>query len=137
MEEFRARDRFEGEVQKHFGSLLKGKGFWLKRAEYAPELFGNAYMDYASDEMRLRLVSDRGDAFAQVAPADAIGEKDYVDLRNVLNFLVPGSAPDDSFQSISKAFVANYSIVSEFLRPEKYSTGRQKMKAFYGEHPLY
>jgi hypothetical protein len=57
---------FSDEARRHLGLFLEEHGFTQVAERYDPQSFGNAFVDFCSAELCIRLIRDRGQVYADV-----------------------------------------------------------------------
>lgn len=123
---------FEREIEATFGPILRDHHFVVTEQYITLESFGNAYIGYASETMRIRFVRDRGYLSADVAPAlHSVPKSYYFDLRSLLNYLVPNSVKQDSLEAVASALAQHYARIENFVEPHDYERRLENVRAFY------
>jgi len=73
--------------------------------------FGDSVVEYKSPSFRLRLVSDRGQSFAEISPSSGM---EWFDIP-LLAFFIRGSGPDVMTPSEQTDFIAEQFLAIESL----------------------
>ncbi len=103
------RERIEAAIKP-----LLDSGFEVKSIKEVPQSFGNTDVVLASNDMRFRLISDRGQIFAYVAPPVGVGWYGLGELLAHAGHEVSGGALESPQVAVS-ILQAYATIVAECL----------------------
>jgi hypothetical protein len=92
---------FFHEVEQAFQDLIAKSALVLESSRYEPESFGNAMVVLAGRNIRIRLVRDRGQAFAQAA--SNLHPEDWSPLQRVLEAVGVSSARPEGLLTPAQA----------------------------------
>lgn len=79
---------FNEQVKKHFGYLMDDYGFSVAEERYDAEIFGNSLVRFRLGPTQVRVVLDKGQVRAEMAPYPEIRGRWFI-LSEVIGFLAP------------------------------------------------
>jgi hypothetical protein len=118
-------------VESTFSLVLRTNGFVKIAESYTPRSFGNAKVEFKSQDMRLLVARDRGLLEANVLPVDASREWDPVELiMEYCGVGLAGAIPlDDQATFLATQYERVLSaITSEYSQYREWQTRRFEKK---------
>lgn len=74
-------------IEEHFSEFAKfirNHNFKIKAKLYSPEVFGSAYAELLSDNLKIKITQDRGDIFVELKSVD---DTNWHSLEYVLDYV--------------------------------------------------
>lgn len=123
----RARDQeFEQAVRAAFAFVSHGRLPKVVRSIYDPDAFGNAAVELAGEQLRVRIVRDRSQILVELAP---LGHDEWFDEQVVLESV--GAVPDTklTLDSSASAIGRHFTAIVRSFDSANWESTRKELTA--------